>query len=109
MAGIAAVVVLVLAGGVGVVLVLRPQENRTLRVTDGRYWSYRCTGLDCCPADGTPYVFTERDGKTTVTSTSTFTSREDRDGMLQSGMETGAEQSYAALDDHLAKLAQSSA
>ena len=24
------------------------------RVTDGRYWSYRCTDLDCCPPDGTP-------------------------------------------------------
>lgn len=25
-----------------------------LRVTDGRYWSYTCTNLTCCPADGTP-------------------------------------------------------
>lgn len=25
-----------------------------LRVTDGRYWSYACTDLRCCPVDGTP-------------------------------------------------------
>lgn len=25
-----------------------------LRVTDGRYWSYTCHNLGCCPADGTP-------------------------------------------------------
>ncbi|ROP27355.1 SRPBCC family protein [Couchioplanes caeruleus] len=50
------------------------------------------------------YVFTEQDGKTTVTSTTTFTSQADRDGMIESGMEAGAEQSYAALDAYLAKL-----
>ena len=47
------------------------------------------------------YVFTEQDGKTTVTATSTFSSQEDRDGMIQSGMEAGANQSYAALDAYL--------
>jgi hypothetical protein len=26
-----------------------------LRCADGRYWSYRCTNLDCCPADGRPF------------------------------------------------------
>ena len=26
-----------------------------LRVADGRYWSYACTGEDCCPAAGTPF------------------------------------------------------
>jgi hypothetical protein len=25
-----------------------------LRVTGGRYWSYGCKDLDCCPAEGTP-------------------------------------------------------
>lgn len=50
------------------------------------------------------YVFTEEDGKTTVTCTSRFTSREDRDGMLQSGMEDGANASYAALDAYLLKI-----
>lgn len=51
------------------------------------------------------YVFTEHDGKTTVTATSRFDTTEDRDGMLSSGMEQGAEQSYLALDKYLANLA----
>jgi uncharacterized protein YndB with AHSA1/START domain len=50
------------------------------------------------------YVFTEEAGKTTVTSTTRFTSQEDRDGMLQSGAEQGANQSYAALDAYLLKI-----
>jgi uncharacterized protein YndB with AHSA1/START domain len=50
-------------------------------------------------------VFTESDGRTTVTGTSRFDTTEDRDGMLQSGMEGGAEQSYQALDAYLTTLA----
>lgn len=50
------------------------------------------------------FVFTEQDGKTTVTASSTFDSQEDRDGMMQSGMEQGANQSYAALDAYLIKI-----
>jgi uncharacterized protein YndB with AHSA1/START domain len=50
------------------------------------------------------YVFTEEGGRTTVTSTTRFTSQEDRDGMIQSGMEEGANQSYAALDAYLLKI-----
>lgn len=41
-------------------------------------------------------------GRTKVVSTSLFFTREDRDGMLQSGMEQGLAQSYAALDALLA-------
>lgn len=43
------------------------------------------------------------DGRTKIVSTSLFFTREDRDGMLQSGMEEGLEQSYAALDRLLAR------
>jgi uncharacterized protein YndB with AHSA1/START domain len=46
----------------------------------------------------------EADGKTTITTTSSFTTKEDRDGMLSSGMETGANQSYDALEALLAEL-----
>ena len=49
-------------------------------------------------------VLTEQDGKTTVTSTTRFETVQDRDGMLQSGMEKGAEQSYQALEKYLATL-----
>jgi uncharacterized protein YndB with AHSA1/START domain len=45
-------------------------------------------------------VFEEHAGKTTLTSTTVFDTVEDRDGMLQSGMETGAKESL----DHLAAL-----
>ncbi|HEU4348800.1 MAG TPA: SRPBCC family protein [Actinoplanes sp.] len=51
------------------------------------------------------YEFTEQDGRTTVTSVTTFDSRAARDGMIESGMEAGAEQSYAALDRYLEKIA----
>jgi uncharacterized protein YndB with AHSA1/START domain len=49
-------------------------------------------------------VFTERDGRTTVTSTTRFDTTEQRDGMAESGMAQGAAESYAALDRHLATL-----
>jgi uncharacterized protein YndB with AHSA1/START domain len=51
-------------------------------------------------------VFEEKDGKTILTGTSTFANREDRDGMVQSGMETGANESYRALDAYLRSLQQ---
>lgn len=40
-------------------------------------------------------------GRTRVTGTSTFDSREDRDGMIQSGMEYGARQMYDRLEELL--------
>jgi uncharacterized protein YndB with AHSA1/START domain len=43
----------------------------------------------------------EHDGKTTITATSVFDSVEDRDGMLQSGMEEGAAETYDRLDEYL--------
>ena len=44
------------------------------------------------------------DGRTKLVSISLFHTVEDRDGMLSSGMESGVEQSYAALDKVLASL-----
>jgi uncharacterized protein YndB with AHSA1/START domain len=49
-------------------------------------------------------AFEEHDGKTTLTNTSVFESVEDRDAMLQSGMETGAAQSLDKLAELLATL-----
>jgi uncharacterized protein YndB with AHSA1/START domain len=46
----------------------------------------------------------EHDGKTTVTSTAVYDTVEDRDGMLQTGMEEGAEESYERLDEYLETL-----
>ncbi|MCB9898853.1 MAG: SRPBCC family protein [Planctomycetes bacterium] len=47
-------------------------------------------------------VLTERDGRTTITITVLYPSREARDGALQSGMEHGMRASYARCDDLLA-------
>jgi len=46
----------------------------------------------------------EQAGRTTVTINSVFADQDDRDGMLHSGMEGGANQSYDALDSLLAEL-----
>jgi uncharacterized protein YndB with AHSA1/START domain len=48
-------------------------------------------------------TFEEQDGRTVVTSRSVFQSVADRDGMLQSGMEGGASESYDRLDEYLAE------
>jgi uncharacterized protein YndB with AHSA1/START domain len=44
------------------------------------------------------------DGRTRLVTTSLFLTAEDRDGMLQSGMEGGLNESYAALDRVLATM-----
>jgi uncharacterized protein YndB with AHSA1/START domain len=44
------------------------------------------------------------DGRTRLVNTSLFMTAEDRDGMMQSGMEGGLNESYAALDRLLAKM-----
>jgi uncharacterized protein YndB with AHSA1/START domain len=48
-------------------------------------------------------TFEEQDGKTRMTDTSVFQSVADRDGMLQSGMESGAAEAFDRLDQYLAK------
>lgn len=48
-------------------------------------------------------TFEEQDGKTKLTDASVFQSVEDRDGMLQSGMEGGASESMDRLEELLAK------
>jgi uncharacterized protein YndB with AHSA1/START domain len=49
------------------------------------------------------------DGRTKVVTTSLFHTAEERDGMLNSGMQKGLDQSYAALDRLLAKPADPAA
>ncbi|MDP8955590.1 MAG: SRPBCC family protein [Actinomycetota bacterium] len=48
----------------------------------------------------------EHDGKTTVTATSVYDSVEARDGMMQTGMEEGAAETYERLDEYLEVLKQ---
>lgn len=47
--------------------------------------------------------FLEDGGRTTVESVAVFTSVEDRDGMIASGMESGVEEGYDKLDELLAR------
>lgn len=49
-------------------------------------------------------VLEDRGDKTLVRTVSIFQSQEDRDGMLQSGMETGVTEGFERLDEVLAKL-----
>lgn len=49
-------------------------------------------------------TFEEENGKTKITDTSVFQSLADRDGMLQSGMETGANESFDRLSELLDTL-----
>jgi uncharacterized protein YndB with AHSA1/START domain len=49
-------------------------------------------------------TFEEHDGKTTLTATAGFDTVEERDGMLESGMEGGAEETYDRLEEYLEAL-----
>jgi uncharacterized protein YndB with AHSA1/START domain len=51
-------------------------------------------------------TFEEHDGKTTLTSVARFDTVEERDGMLRSGMESGAAETYDRLDEYLEVLAR---
>jgi len=46
----------------------------------------------------------ERDGRTLLTVRNQFSSKEDLEGMVNSGMESGARESYERLDEVLAEL-----
>jgi uncharacterized protein YndB with AHSA1/START domain len=50
-------------------------------------------------------TFEDLGDRTKVTTTSLFHTTEERDGMLESGMERGLNESYARLDELLARLA----
>jgi uncharacterized protein YndB with AHSA1/START domain len=50
-------------------------------------------------------TFEERDGKTLLRQNSVFQSVEDRDGMVESGMEEGVNDSMERLDELVARLA----
>jgi uncharacterized protein YndB with AHSA1/START domain len=49
-------------------------------------------------------TFEEHDGKTTLTSTARFDTKEDRDGMLQGGATEGAAETWDRLEEHVRTL-----
>ncbi len=66
-------------------------------------WTFEWEGMPGHVAVET-FTLEEQDGKTLITATSVYDTVEDRDGMLQSGMEDGAAESYERLDEYLETL-----
>ena len=88
-----------------------------LRGPDGQNMGMRGTYREIVPPDRSVHmesfddypgdsqvtsVFVERDGKTTLTATVLYPSKEVRDAVIQSGMEHGAAESYDKLAELLA-------
>jgi len=51
-------------------------------------------------------TLTEQNGRTLLTVRNQFSSKEDLDGMVNSGMESGTRESYERLDELVAELKQ---
>jgi uncharacterized protein YndB with AHSA1/START domain len=67
-------------------------------------WTFEWDGMPGHVAVDTTTFEDLGDGRTKVITRSLFHTTEERDGMLNSGMQTGLDQSYAALDRLLAQL-----
>jgi len=75
-------------------------EFREIIVPERITWTFEYEGLPGHISVETMY-FTEANGKTTLSAVSSFDSREERDGMVASGMEDGARQTWDRLAEHL--------
>ena len=71
-------------------------------------WTFAFDGMEGDPGPEI-YIFEERDGRTTITSSAVFPSSEVRDAVLGSGMLEGAEETYDRLDEYLRVLASRNA
>jgi uncharacterized protein YndB with AHSA1/START domain len=69
-------------------------------------WTFEFEGMPGATVE--TLTLEERDGKTVFKGASMFDTVEQRDGMLQSGMEGGAAESMDRLDEYLVVLAQGS-
>jgi uncharacterized protein YndB with AHSA1/START domain len=67
-------------------------------------WTFEWDGMPGFPSIDTVEFEDLGDGRTRVVNTAMFFTTEERDGMLQSGMEGGLAESYAALDRLLASM-----
>jgi uncharacterized protein YndB with AHSA1/START domain len=77
---------------------------REIAPPDRIVWTFEFEGMPGHVSVET-LTLVERDGKTTLTTRSVFESRGDRDGMLQSGMEAGASETWDRLAEYLGALA----
>ena len=66
-------------------------------------WTF---GFNDNPGGPETYTFEEHDGKTTITSSAVFPSKEIRDQVIATGMEDGAGETYERLDEYLEVLKQ---
>lgn len=78
-------------------------EYREIVPPERIVWTFGFEGMPGEPAPET-YVFDERDGRTTITSTAVLGSKEERDALLESGMVEGATRTYERLDEYLEVL-----
>src|ERR671919_13844 len=78
-------------------------EYREIVPPERIVWTFEFEGM---PGQVTEETMTleEHDGKTTFTTKSVFDSVEARDGMLESGMESGAAETMDRLDEYLEGL-----
>jgi uncharacterized protein YndB with AHSA1/START domain len=78
-------------------------EYREIVRPDRIVWTFEFEGM---PGHVSVETLTleDHDGKTTFTGTSVFDSVADRDGMLESGMESGAAETMDRLDEYLEVL-----
>lgn len=66
-------------------------------------WTFEWSGMPGYAAVDATEFEDLGDGRTKVTTTSTFLFPEERDGMIDSGMEAGLSESYERLDELLAR------
>jgi uncharacterized protein YndB with AHSA1/START domain len=98
--------------GGGFRFVLRSPEGNQMGMRgiycaiDAPYRSVHTESFDDLPGESEVTTeLTERDGKTVLTATITYTSQEIRDAIIRSGMEDGAAESYDRLAELLEPLA----
>jgi uncharacterized protein YndB with AHSA1/START domain len=78
-------------------------EYRDIVPPERIVWTFEWEGLPGHISVDT-LTLEELDGKTKLTASSVFDSVEDRDGMLKSGMEEGAAETYDRLAEYLATM-----
>ena len=66
-------------------------------------WTFEFEGMPGNVSVDTLTLEEEEDGRTTLIARSVFDTVEQRDGMLQSGMESGAAETYDRLEEYLQK------
>ena len=78
-------------------------EFREIRDPESITWTFEWEGMPGHISTET-VTFAEQDGGTLVSTVSVFDNRDDRDGMVESGMEDGMRETYDRLAELLAKV-----